>query len=124
MAGDVGLAAGREGLDDEHAAAAARARERERLRRIGLACLLGRRWGQVQELACRRDGLGAIAAAAGLPEMAAVGPHASPTSCCPCAYELPQLGQVVASFRFRPLSGKAAVQPPKITAIPRHFFSP
>ena len=44
------LAAGLEGLDDDHAAAAAGARVHKRLRRIGVARRLGRRWGQVQEL--------------------------------------------------------------------------
>src|SRR5215813_160935 len=61
------LAAGIEGLDDEHASAAARARMCERLCRIGLAGLLGRslfgrRWVEVQELTHGLDGLGAIAA--------------------------------------------------------------
>src|SRR5258708_10306486 len=62
------LAAGLESLDDEHAAAAARARLRERLGWIGLVCLLsfcrsiGRGWGQVEGLAHRGDGFGAIAA--------------------------------------------------------------
>src|SRR5258705_6688529 len=62
------LAAGLESLDDEHAAAAARARLRERLGWIGVVCLLsfcrsiGRGWGQVEGLAHRGDGFGAIAA--------------------------------------------------------------
>src|SRR3974377_166157 len=61
------LAAGLEGLDDEHAAAAARARACERLCRIGLAgllgrILLGRRWGEVQELPHGVNRFGAIAA--------------------------------------------------------------
>jgi hypothetical protein len=61
------LAAGLEGLDDEHASAAARARVCERLCLIGLAgvpgrSLLGRRSGEVQELTHGLDGLGAIAA--------------------------------------------------------------
>src|SRR5258705_6955771 len=62
------LAAGLESLDDEHAAAAARARLRERLGWIGVVCLLsfcrsiGPGWGQVEGLAHRGDGFGAIAA--------------------------------------------------------------
>ena len=57
------LAAGREGLDDEHAAATARTRLGEwlRRRRIDLDRLLGHRRGQTEELACSRDRLGAIA---------------------------------------------------------------
>ena len=65
-AGAVGraLAAGLEGLDDDHAAAAAGAwlGERLRRRRIGLGRLLGLGRGQAQQLARPRDGLGAIAA--------------------------------------------------------------
>jgi hypothetical protein len=58
------LAAGLEGLDDEHAAAAAGAWVGERLCRcwVGLDRLVGRRWGQVQEFARRGDCVGAIAA--------------------------------------------------------------
>ena len=56
------LAAGLEGLDDDHAAAAAGARVHERLRRIGVARGLGRRWGQVQELTHGLHRFGAIAA--------------------------------------------------------------
>ena len=62
------MAAGLEGLDDEHAAAAARARVCERLCGIGLARLLsfcrsiGRRWVQIQELTHVLDRFGAIAA--------------------------------------------------------------
>ena len=56
------LAAGLEGLDDDHAAAAAGARVGERLRRIGVARRLGRRWGQVEELSHGFHRFGAIAA--------------------------------------------------------------
>ena len=56
------LAAGLEGLDDDHAAAAAGARVREGLRRIGVARRLDRSWGQVQELTHGLHGFGAIAA--------------------------------------------------------------
>ena len=56
------VAAGFEGLDDEHPAAAARARVRERRRRLGLACVLGCKWGQVQELAHGLHRFGAIGA--------------------------------------------------------------
>ena len=58
----VWLAAGLEGLDDDHAAAAAGARVREWLRRIGVACRLGRRWGQVEEFAHGFDRFVAIGA--------------------------------------------------------------
>jgi hypothetical protein len=52
-----------EGLDDEHASAAAGAWVGERLcGRIGVNCLRGNGRGQVQGVARRRDGLGAIAA--------------------------------------------------------------
>jgi hypothetical protein len=43
------LAAGLEGLDDDHATTAAGARVRERLRRIGVARLLGRILGAYRE---------------------------------------------------------------------------
>jgi hypothetical protein len=56
------LAAGLESFDDEHAAAAARARACERLCRIGPVGLLGRRRGEVQDLAHVFDRFGAIAA--------------------------------------------------------------
>jgi len=56
------LAAGLESLDNDHAAAAAGARVREPLRRIGVAHLLGRRWGPVQELTHGLHRFGAIAA--------------------------------------------------------------
>src|SRR5215831_6286866 len=56
------MAAGLEGLDDDHTAAAMRARVRQRLPRIGLARLLGHRWSQVQELAHGFHCCGAIAA--------------------------------------------------------------
>ena len=56
------MAAGLEGLDDDHTAAAMRARERERLPRIGATRLLGRRRGQVQELAHGFHRFGAIGA--------------------------------------------------------------
>jgi hypothetical protein len=56
------LAAGLEGLDDEHPAAAAGARAGERLRWTGLAGLLGRGWGQVQEFTHGFDRFGAIGA--------------------------------------------------------------
>jgi hypothetical protein len=56
------LATGIEGLDDEHAADRSKGKACEPLCRVGLAGLLGRRWGEVQEIAHGRDGLGAIAA--------------------------------------------------------------
>jgi hypothetical protein len=56
------LAAGLEGLDDDHATTAAGARVRERLRRIGVARLLDRRRGQVQELTHGLHRFGAIGA--------------------------------------------------------------
>jgi hypothetical protein len=58
------LAAGFESLDDEHAASAAWARACERLCWIGLLgrILLGRRWGEVQELPHGVDRFGTIAA--------------------------------------------------------------
>ena len=56
------LAASLEGLDDEHPAAAARARVGERLRRIGLARLVGRGWGQVEEFTHGFHHFGAIGA--------------------------------------------------------------
>src|SRR5271166_3167145 len=62
------LAAGLEGLDDEHAAATAGARACERLDLIGFTRVLsfcrsiGRGWGQVQELTRLLDRFGAIAA--------------------------------------------------------------
>ena len=60
----AGLAAGLEGLDDEHAAAAAGARLGERLcyRRIDLDRFLCHRRGQTEEFACPRDRLGAVRA--------------------------------------------------------------
>src|SRR5450631_4912857 len=56
------LAAGLEGLDDEHATATARARlgEHLRRRRINLDRFLGHRRGQTQEFARPRDRLGAV----------------------------------------------------------------
>jgi hypothetical protein len=58
------LAAGIEGVDDEHASAAARARlgEHLRRRRIDLDRLFGNRSGQTQEFARSRDRLGAVRA--------------------------------------------------------------
>ena len=56
------IAAGLEGVDDDHTAAAMRARVRERLPWIGVARLLGRRRSQIQELTHGLDGLGAIGA--------------------------------------------------------------
>ena len=60
----AGLAAGLEGLDDEHAAAAAGARLGEclRRRRVDLDRLLGRGRCQSQELTRLGDRLGAFAA--------------------------------------------------------------
>ena len=56
------LAAGLEGLDDDHAAATAGARVRERLRRVGVTGRVDRRWGQVQELTRGFHRFGATAA--------------------------------------------------------------
>ena len=56
------LAAGIEGVDNHHTAAAMRAGVRERLPGIGAARLLGRRWGQVQEFTHGFDRFGAIGA--------------------------------------------------------------
>jgi hypothetical protein len=55
------LAAGLEGLDDDHAAAAAGAGVDRRLRRICVVRRLDRRWGQVQELTHGLNRFGAIA---------------------------------------------------------------
>jgi hypothetical protein len=56
------MAAGLEGLDDDHTAAAMRAGGCERLLRIGATGLLGRRWDQVQEFAHGFHRFGAIGA--------------------------------------------------------------
>jgi hypothetical protein len=56
------LAAGFEGLDDDHASAAARAWVFERFGLVGVARLRAYGWGHVQQLAHSRDRLGPIGA--------------------------------------------------------------
>ena len=81
------VAAGFEGLDDEHGAAAAGARVCERLHRIGLVRVLsfcrsiGRGWGDVQELTHVLDRFGAIVA--GEQAVVAVAAQSSGAWLCP-----------------------------------------